>query len=529
MYKDGILDETMLSMADEAARCIDPELFEKGRSFYHRKLVRWTKPYGSRIYSAVNDAEMHTVIIRTDDFSNSTCSCAKKHCCEHIAAVFFHYYEPWQSANRSSSKIKTPAGGKTSPPKSRSSVKNTLPVPVMEGPVERWYEYFERQYTRIKKEKKKDLHSYWEYAGEPYFLLSLFDNFTGAVTVPSDNWPPFNKTLYRFHMILFFMAGLEKQVKGADLSFLNSYLVRNIEDGFLAAFVSIRSDKQREKYDLFLQKAVAVARECLFEGCTALFDWLFFYRTMCVNLFNNPENETAYLEQFSREPEKNQPGYYYAALGLASLKMAARKNEEALALLHKLKEKRIDDMLFYLRYFSQAKDWDNLLIWLRWLTPEIMAANPAVLKNICEFCLYAAKNDSAGEEFIQLVSSWLPRSLDFYANYLIEAGLIREWAELTMTYRGYTWENINKNVLRQLESRDPAALIPLYHQWAARLIEEKNRKSYQEAVKVLKKLHTLYNKQKIPKEWHAFILRLTARYPRLRALQEELRKGKLIS
>jgi uncharacterized Zn finger protein len=325
------------------------------------------------------------------------------------------------------------------------------------------------------------------------------------------------------------MAGLEKQVKGTDLSFLNSYQIRNIEDGFFAAFTSIHSDKQREKYDLFLQKAVAVARECLFEGYTALFDWLFFYRTMCVNLFNNPGNETAYLEQFIREPEKNQLGYYYAALGLASLKMAARKNEEALALLQKLQEKRIDDMLFYLGYFSQAKDWDNLLIWLRWLTPEIMAANPAVLENICEFCLYAAKNDSAGEEFIQLVSSWLPRSLDFYANHLIEAGLIREWAELIMTYRGYTWENINKNVLRHLESRDPAALIPLYHQWAARLIEEKNRKSYQEAVKVLKKLHTLYNKQKIPKEWHAFILRLTARYPRLRALQEELRKGKLIS
>ncbi|MEG3071916.1 MAG: hypothetical protein RQM92_14715 [Candidatus Syntrophopropionicum ammoniitolerans] len=71
--------------------------------------------------------------------------------------------------------------------------------------------------------------------------------------------------------------------------------------------------------------------------------------------------------------------------------------------------------------------------------------------------------------------------------------------------------------------------MPLYHQWAARLIDQRKRQSYIEAVRLLKKLRTLYNRQRMGKEWRAFISRLASHYPRLRALQDELRKGKLIS
>ncbi len=98
-----------------------------------------------------------------------------------------------------------------------------------------------------------------------------------------------------------------------------------------------------------------------------------------------------------------------------------------------------------------------------------------------------------------------------------------------MIYQAYGRQSIKISALRHLESCEPAVLIPLYHQWAAKLIEEKNRSSYREAVRLLKKLRSLYNRQKMGKEWDTFISRLSLRFPRMRAFQEELRKGKLIS
>lgn len=64
--------------------------------------------------------------------------------------------------------------------------------------------------------------------------------------------------------------------------------------------------------------------------------------------------------------------------------------------------------------------------------------------------------------------------------------------------------------------------------FAVEAIEERNRKSYKRAVRYLKKLRTLYKRLKRTDEWDAFIIHIANLHSRLRALQEELRKGKLI-
>ncbi|MNT90218.1 hypothetical protein D3C72_2310820 [compost metagenome] len=57
---------------------------------------------------------------------------------------------------------------------------------------------------------------------------------------------------------------------------------------------------------------------------------------------------------------------------------------------------------------------------------------------------------------------------------------------------------------------------------------EKNRHSYKAAVKLMKRLAKLYKKLKREERWEEFLEVFTSRNSRLRALQEELRKGKLI-
>jgi len=537
MYKEQISNDKILIMAAEATRCMAPESYEKGRTLYERDRVKWVKIFGPRIYSAVDDGKMYTVTIHIDAFSQSTCTCAKKHLCEHIAAVFIHYHDPWVIANENSPKIKLTASKKAplknSPLPQEDSALNGAPE--MGGPVALWYEYFEKAYSRIRDSRRKPFQSYSDFfASELYFTARLYSEFMGVVSVYSQSWPSLNSALYRFHSDLFFMDMLEKQIKDIKPSYVDNYQLEEIWQDLMESYAAILSSKQREKYQpLFqtiLQKAVEIIRERLFQVKTTLFDWLMIYRLLCVTLFDAClEKETLYLEELMLRLKPNQQIYYYTVLGLASLRLAANREEDALAVLQQLKEKRIDDMLFYLEYFAGAKAWDKLLVWVSWLAPDIKGANAVVFGDICEFCLQAVEKSQAGQAFIKLIRSWLPRSLDCYAEYLLEEDLFREWVELNMSYQGYTWDSINKDVLRHLEAKDPAALIPLYHQWTARLIEGKTRKSYQAAVRLLKKLRALYNKNKAIKEWHVFISSLAARYPRMRALQEELRKGKLIS
>lgn len=532
MFKEYISDENMTNMAAEVARSMDPESYETGKIYYNSGRVEWTKLFGARIYSVVNDGKKNTVVIHIDDFSKSTCACVKKHFCEHIAAVFLHYYEPWLKSNEIKSNKNLASGKKTSKKIHSLQLKSqALNMPVTEeGPVEQWQKYFEREYVRLVGTPKRYHQHYTGYPfDEAYYI---FNKFITAISAHSKKWPSIIRNLYRLHGVLFFMTSLEKSAENVTLSYMGSYQIEEIDDDFLEALDSVMSIKGGEKYRPFFQKAVEMVRENFLQEKKQLFAWIYIYRLMCGAFLDSRdllEKETAGLEEIMKGLKEDRQGHYYSALGLAGLKMSARRSDEALAILQKLKEIDAEDMFYYLKSLALAKEWEKLLAWLRWLENEVKAANHAFFEAVCEYCLLAAKNSDIGEEFIKLVRSWLPRSFDSYADYLLGAGLFREWVEFNISHLAYERQSINNSALRYLESRQPAILIPFYHQWAARLIEEKKRDSYREAVSLLKKLRGLYNKQKMGKEWNAFISRLASHYPRLRAFQEELRKGKLIS
>ncbi len=533
MFKEYISDEDMINMAAEVARSMDPESYEKGKDHYNCGRVEWAKLFGPRIFSVVNDGKGNTVIIHIDNFSQSTCACAKKHFCEHIAAVFLHYYEPWLISNKRSSSVNLTASKKAFPDSPPPQIKNKEPdFPIKEGPVEHWYEYFEREYNQLEDTPERYYQLYIKYPFDKLCYLEMqFNDFIDTVSVHSDKWPISNRNLYRLHSILFFKTRLEETVENVNLSFYSGYQIEKITSDFMEVLGSVMSVKRRKEYQPFFHKAVELVRENFLREKDQLFAWIYLYRLMCVTFLDSQglESETACLEELMKGLKENHQVYYSAALGLAGLKMLAHRSDDALAILQKLEGKNIKDMLFYLQNLTMTKKWEKLLVWLRWLDNEIKKANPDYFGCACDCCILAAINSRVGEEFINLIKSWLPRSFDSYANYLLETGLFREWVELNMCYRINCWQSVNKGDLRRLESYEPSALIPLYHQWAARLIEKKNRRAYREAIGLLKKLRGLYNKQKMRKEWQTFISRLASHYSRMRAFQEELRKGKLIS
>ncbi len=162
-----------------------------------------------------------------------------------------------------------------------------MKIPVTEeGPVERWHEYFEREYGRlvvIPEKDEKDYRQYVEYQfDEMCYPARQFSNFISTVYVHSNNGPSFNRNLYRLHGILFFMTRLEKSMKKESLSFVGSFQINKIEVDFMEALDSVMSVKRREKYRPFLKIAVELVRENFLREKEQLFAWIYIYRLMCV-------------------------------------------------------------------------------------------------------------------------------------------------------------------------------------------------------------------------------------------------------
>jgi uncharacterized Zn finger protein len=82
--------------------------------------------------------------------------------------------------------------------------------------------------------------------------------------------------------------------------------------------------------------------------------------------------------------------------------------------------------------------------------------------------------------------------------------------------------------MRAIEAHDPTLLLPVYHQSIDAYIKQKNRTAYKEAIRLLKKLASIYKQLGRQDRYEAYMEKLARHYSRLRAFQEELKRGKLI-
>jgi SWIM zinc finger len=127
----------------------------------------------------------------------------------------------------------------------------------------------------------------------------------------------------------------------------------------------------------------------------------------------------------------------------------------------------------------------------------------------------------------ELLLSMLPFSYYSYTEFLLQTRSYREWVEL-QKYMGYSIPEMENVGLPQVYKESPELALPLYYNGVVDAIEQKNRDSYRQAVRYMKKIRTIYKKLKQTDKWDAYLDYILEKYKRLRAFQEECRKGKLI-
>ncbi|MGO4548459.1 hypothetical protein AB4Z29_27085 [Paenibacillus sp. 2TAB23] len=205
------------------------------------------------------------------------------------------------------------------------------------------------------------------------------------------------------------------------------------------------------------------------------------------------------------------------------------RDQEALELFTEINSSlklRPDDLFRVLEAISEEKEWPRLSEWLLRSTPLMTGKRMNSLDIFYQYWDQLIPQHSSAEQHM-----WEPLfqlSPSLYEKKLLVHGKWKLWIDYQISLGTDPFE-YRVSVFAPIEKNSPELLLPFYHQAVESNVLLKNRGGYKAAVKLLKRLAKLYKKLKEEQRWEAFIDAFASRHSRLRALQEELRKGKLIT
>jgi len=176
----------------------------------------------------------------------------------------------------------------------------------------------------------------------------------------------------------------------------------------------------------------------------------------------------------------------------------------------------------------EAKDWPRLTAWLAATGPMLRKYhNERFQSEYLDYWSGMLRHSPEAEPLLfETLAQMLPFSRTYYQETLLTYEKWEQWIDYQLASGGEPLE-FRATTLAPIEKNAPEALLPFYHQAVERYVQQKNRDSYKLAVKLLKRLFRMYKKMKQEDRWMLYLETFTARYSRLRALQQELQKGNL--
>ncbi|MBO7747971.1 hypothetical protein I8J29_27640, partial [Paenibacillus sp. MWE-103] len=178
---------------------------------------------------------------------------------------------------------------------------------------------------------------------------------------------------------------------------------------------------------------------------------------------------------------------------------------------------------------ERGGQWARLRDWLAETGPLLVGFRGEDLASYGDYWeAVVAHLPEAEPAMWRTLKAMLPFSRSVYEDALAAHGCWDLWIDLQMCM-GQDPLSFRVTALKPVEKDAPELLLPFYHQAVERYVLQKNRDGYKAAAKLLKRLAKLYARLKRGERWEQFIAAFASRNSRLRALQEELRKGGLLS
>ncbi|MDM5196207.1 hypothetical protein QUG02_25015 [Bacillus hominis] len=534
MLQHSITKDEIMMIANEFVQGLDPqqvadqEHVATARHLYRSGVVYNVDFDGYTLSGTVNaEGSVYSVHIPIRNVTESYCDCFAPTQCEHMLAVLLSAASSFGQVGDVLTLFKN--NTKPSLPPIRTARQVLQSSAFEEMDYKSWQTYFENEYESFKKEQARLTYK------QMYFLMSLFTDFYTKLERKAPRIVAIHE-LFKLHAALYCFQKLLEEIQEFEANKLYSYhqpvnVVRLFVDKVESIVRDLKTEAIPEESKPILQETARLVHEVFFSTDAYTQERFFIYRHLWGELLRTEE-------QLQEEEKRIDTKINPLSKALASSHLLFLNNEDLSAMesLKKQPASVVSLYFYWLEELLSAMQWDRAKSWLSFTYKQVKETimeqeNTVFIQDIVRLFVmmyetYATHtNEQAGLEMI--LQELLPYSFTNYEQYVLAKKQYHAWTELQLLY-GFEVIELLKEPLKDIEKEAPEAALPLYHHAAMEAIEERNRKSYKRAVRYLKKLRMLYKRLKRTDEWDAFIIHIANLHSRLRALQEELRRGKLI-
>lgn len=492
------------------------------------------------IYGAVNGFTACAVVIDAADVEFSTCTCGAESFCKHIAAVFFAYCD---TIGRPSDKVmqrmiqlkeapeaeaqREEAAEPGNPPQQPEIRDGRKGMPNEGSGPDAWSEWFERMFG--------DMWHKCSYSINPLQEVLLELKSTAR------DWEPQLQRLHWLHALLFVFGLAERAYAATDAYNKYYYEVsfrRTLEPWVGNYNELVQGIHVPEMADRHWQWAGSLAKQLrerasLAERQLLRWDELYYPFIRMVwsgALFRSQEKGLLQALLAPPPPGAPVPSRAFAHSALSLFAFRAGEDEEAIGHLEKVEFEKISGFACSMAG-QRLQDGQSgpFKRWMAFIYSRVADTKKTfILQPYLALCRQADRIDSGNGHWMDQMAVLLPHSYNELSAHYLERGLYEQWADLQM-FIGIRADDIDAQDMRIAAKSSPASVIPLYHQAIDELIAARNRQSYKQAAKLLKKLDKAYQSVGGERDWQRYLEAFVQKYQRLRALQEELWKGKLIT
>lgn len=506
----------------------DTTQLEQGWEYFHKGRVSGVELDRTTVEALVKGRKPYEVAIHLEEFSQSECSCSYEGCCKHMAATFFSLYSPYGRPELLLQQLKQVIRTRKKPSKlaaatpERKSAASALPTREMMP--QEWHRFFEGKFHGFSVSHQNSIEAFFD---------------TALETLPAfaADWETTWMQLYELHIVLFMMRRIEQFYQETKSSYLSYYhengckvTAAKCEKKLQSILKKINLETSIQAASKHWQATLTMLGELSLNGKESPIQWLFVYRTIWWSMKPKQDwlqREMKRLEQLLEKKDLNSRKKDLLTIARAHFDVILDNLEEAFKRLNGVDSLRAEDFFLYIHTSYKLGQWEKVLIWLRWLLPVIHKADHDDFRTFCQYWMDTSKHLDSDAEWVGVMESLLPRSYYYYTSYLLQSGRYKQWIDLQLANR-ISPLNLYALELKTMEEHDPGLLLPLYHQAVERAVLEKNRAAYKTAARLLKKLRDYYKELGQESRWEIYINRLAHKFSRLRAFQEELKKGKWI-
>lgn len=537
---DSITEQQWNDLVRRAASFFDDLTLKRGYQYFKQGKVSRIpgEESGDRLLAIVRGSEDYRVELSLDSLPKSACTCPVQGGCKHMAALLLDFAEEYNAPLHELVNARSSLAMKANASSKLSIVRRSEEQLVLE-----------QQALRIPDMSVQEWNEWFQLAVQPYENMHRNPQYAAsairAVLDPKPELTPAVEMLFQMHARLFVLAKLMNPYRSSEHHF-GSYLPYNTD---LAA-----SELQQSIVDYFDRRLPLEQEPEQWTRVKQSIDYL--RRGM---LQERPKDRLCYgpcyyelwaswvsphlgaepsllREELARlEAAKDEFGETLQRtpwlLARARMHFYLGEDPEAWVLLRQvstLEGYLTYELLYYPAELEHNEQWERMVVWLKVIGPLLGSRTQGVFDNYFGFWeSVAKKRPEAEEQMWEMLVSMLPGTRRMYEQKLIEHGKWREWMDCQLSTGSDPLE-FRVSELQPIEKEAPELLLPFYHQAVERCILQKNRSGYKQAVKMLKRISKIYKKLKLEERWELFIAAFTFRHSRLRALQEELRRGKLI-